>query len=161
VELTEPRKALDKAGARTRVVSPPKDEVQGWKHFDKGDKCVDVPLEQANADDFDALMLPGGVANPDQPRAIAKAVEFVRAFFKARKPVAAICHAPWTLTEAGVVQGRNVTSWPSLQTDLRKAGARWVDEEVVSDNGLVTRQEAGRHPGVQPQDHRGVRRSDR
>jgi protease I len=138
-ELIEPRKALDAAGAQTRVVSPAKGEVQGWKHFDKGEKVrVDVPLEQANADDFDALMLPGGVANPDQLRTMPKAVEFVRAFFAAGKPVAAICHAPWTLIEAGVVQGRTVTSWPSLKTDLMNAGARWVDEEVVTDNGLVT-----------------------
>jgi protease I len=121
------------------VVSPAKGEVQGWKHFDKGDKVrVDVPLDQASADDFDALMLPGGVANPDQLRTNPKAIEFVRDFFDAGKPVAAICHAPWTLIEAGVVQGRTVTSWPSLKTDLMNAGARWVDEEVVTDNGLVT-----------------------
>jgi protease I len=138
-ELLEPRKALDAAGAQTRIVSPAKGEVQGWKHFDKGEKVrVDVPLEQAKPDDFDALLLPGGVANPDQLRMNPKAVEFVRAFFQAGKPVAAICHAPWTLIEAGVVQGRTVTSWPSLKTDLTNAGARWVDEEVVTDNGLVT-----------------------
>ncbi|HEU4626692.1 MAG TPA: type 1 glutamine amidotransferase domain-containing protein [Steroidobacteraceae bacterium] len=138
-ELLEPRKALEEAGAQTRVVSPAKGEVQGWKHFDKGEKVrVDVPLEEANAADFDALMLPGGVANPDQLRMIPKAVEFVRAFFEAGKPVAAICHAPWTLIEAGVVKGRTVTSWPSLKTDLTNAGAKWVDQEVVTDNGLVT-----------------------
>jgi protease I len=139
VELTEPRKALEQAGAQTQVVSPARGEVQGWKHFAEGDKVrVDVPLDQARADDFDALMLPGGVANPDQLRTMPKAVEFVRDFFDAGKPVAAICHAPWTLIEAGVVQGRTVTSWPSLKTDLMNAGARWVDEEVVTDNGLVT-----------------------
>ena len=139
VELIEPRKALDAAGAETQVVSPASNEVQGWNHFDKADKVhVDVPLEQANADDFDALMLPGGVANPDQLRMIPKAVEFVRKFFDAGKPVAAICHAPWTLIEAGVVRGRTVTSWPSLKTDLVNAGAKWVDQEVVTDNGLVT-----------------------
>lgn len=138
-ELFEPRKALDEAGAQTRVVSPARGEVQGWKHFDKGDKArVDVPLEQANADDFDALMLPGGVANPDQLRMMPKAVEFIRKFFEAGKPVAAICHAPWTLIEAGVVKGRTVTSWPSLKTDLTNAGATWVDQEVVTDKGLVT-----------------------
>jgi protease I len=138
-ELTEPRKALQDAGAKTSIVSPMKGEVQGWKHFDKGEKVkVDVPLEQANADNFDALMLPGGVANPDQLRMNPKAIEFVRKFFDAGKPVAAICHAPWTLIEAGAVKGRTVTSWPSLKTDLTNAGAKWVDQEVVTDNGLVT-----------------------
>jgi protease I len=138
-ELLEPRKALDEAGARTSIVSPAKGEVQGWKHFDKADKVkVDVPLEQAKAEDFDALMLPGGVANPDQLRMNPRAVEFVRKFFAAGKPVAAICHAPWTLIEADAVKGRTVTSWPSLKTDLTNAGAKWVDQEVVTDNGLVT-----------------------
>ncbi|HUN75968.1 MAG TPA: type 1 glutamine amidotransferase domain-containing protein [Steroidobacteraceae bacterium] len=138
-ELTEPRKALDQAGAATSVVSPAKGEVQGWKHFEKADKVkVDVPLEQANASEFDALLLPGGVANPDQLRTQPKAVAFVKAFFEASKPVAAICHGPWTLIEAGVVEGRTMTSWPSLQTDLRNAGANWVDQEVVVDNGLVS-----------------------
>jgi protease I len=139
VELMEPRKALDQAGATTSVVSPAKGEVQGWKHFDKADKVqVDVPLEQANASEFDALLLPGGVANPDQLRMQPKAVEFVKAFFAAGKPVAVICHGPWTLIEAGVVEGRTITSWPSLKTDLRNAGANWVDQEVVVDNGLVS-----------------------
>jgi protease I len=138
-ELLEPRKALDEAGAETRVVSPVRGEVQGWKHFEKADKVkVDVPLAEANAEDFDALLLPGGVANPDQLRMIPQAVEFVRKFFTAAKPVAAICHAPWTLIEAGAVKGRTVTSWPSLKTDLTNAGAKWVDQEVVTDNGLVT-----------------------
>lgn len=138
-ELLEPRKALKEAGAKTQIVSPAQGEVQGWKHFDKGEKVrVDVPLERANADDFDALMLPGGVANPDQLRMNPKAVEFVRKFFDAGKPVAAICHAPWTLIEADAVRGRTVTSWPSLKTDLVNAGAKWVDQEVVTDNGLVT-----------------------
>ena len=138
-ELLEPRKALDDAGATTLVVSPAKGEVQGWKHFDKGDTVrVDVALEDASAGEFDALLLPGGVANPDQLRMLPKAVEFVRAFFSAGKPVAAICHAPWTLIEAGVVTGRTLTSWPSLKTDLTNAGARWVDQEVVTDQGLVT-----------------------
>jgi protease I len=138
-ELLEPRKALEEAGAKTQIVSPAQGEVQGWKHFDKGEKVrVDVPLDGANADDFDALMLPDGVANPDQLRMLPKAVEFVRKFFDAGKPVAAICHAPWTLIEADAVRGRTVTSWPSLQTDLKNAGANWVDQEVVTDNGLVT-----------------------
>jgi protease I len=138
-ELMEPRKALDEAGAETAIVSPVKGEVQGWKHFDKGEKVkVDVPLEQAKASEFDALLLPGGVANPDQLRMRPKAVEFVREFFEAGKPVAVICHGPWTLIEAGVVRGRTITSWPSLKTDLRNAGANWVDREVVVDNGLVS-----------------------
>jgi protease I len=138
-ELLEPRKALDQAGAKTSVVSPAQEEVQGWRHFDKGQKVrVDVPLEQADADDFDALMLPGGVANPDQLRVMPKAVEFVRRFFDAGKPIAAICHAPWTLIEVGAVKGRTMTSWPSLRTDLINAGATWVDREVVADNGVVT-----------------------
>jgi protease I len=139
VELTEPRKALEEAGAKTQVVSPAQGEVQGWNHFDKGDKVrVDVPLGSADAEDFDALLLPGGVANPDQLRTNPRAVEFVRGFFEAGKPVAAICHAPWTLVEAGVVNERSITSWPSLKTDLINAGAKWVDREVVTDNGLVT-----------------------
>ncbi|HET9107993.1 MAG TPA: type 1 glutamine amidotransferase domain-containing protein [Steroidobacteraceae bacterium] len=138
-ELTQPRKALQDAGAEALVVSPAKGEVQGWKHFDKGERVkVDVPLEQADAADFDALMLPGGVANPDQLRTMPQAVQFVRAFFEAGKPVAAICHGPWTLIEAGVVRGRTLTSWPSLKTDLVNAGAMWVDQEVCVDHGLVT-----------------------
>ncbi|MGH8295584.1 MAG: type 1 glutamine amidotransferase domain-containing protein, partial [Steroidobacteraceae bacterium] len=138
-ELTEPRKALENAGAETRVVSPAQGEVQGWKHFDKGERVkVDVPLEQGDAADFDALLLPGGVANPDQLRTNVKAVQFVRAFFETGKPVAAICHGPWTLIEAGVVRGRRLTSWPSLKTDLVNAGAMWVDEEVCVDHGLVS-----------------------
>jgi protease I len=116
-----------------------KEKVQGWNHYDKGDNfSVDVPLAQASAEDFDALLLPGGVANPDQLRMMPEAVEFIKNFFDAGKPVAAICHGPWTLIEAGVVRGRKITSWPSLKTDLRNAGAEWVDEEVVTDNGLVT-----------------------
>src|SRR3984957_74918 len=139
VELTEPRKALDEAGAKTQIVSPAKGHVQGWKHFDKADKFpVDVPLEHARAEDFDALLLPGGVANPDQLRTLPKAVAFVRAFFDSGKPVAAICHGPWTLVEADVVSGRTITSWPSLKTDLKNAGAQWVDREVVVDDGLVS-----------------------
>ena len=139
VELTEPKKALESAGARTRIVSPVKDRVQGWNHFEKGDRFpVEVPLGEAEARDFDALLLPGGVANPDQLRIIPKAIEFVREFFAGNKPVASICHGPWPLIEAGVVRGRTMTSWPSLKTDLINAGAKWVDQEVVTDNGLVT-----------------------
>jgi protease I len=138
-ELVEPRKALDEAGAETLIVSPMKGQVQGWKHFDKADKfAVDMPLEKADAEFFDALLLPGGVANPDQLRVLPKAVAFVRAFFDAGKPVAAICHGPWTLVEADVLSGRTITSWPSIKTDLKNAGARWVDREVVVDDGLVS-----------------------
>ncbi len=139
VEMTEPRKALEEAGAKTELVSPAKKEVQGWNHQDKADKFrVDVELEAADSGDYDALLLPGGVMNPDQLRTIPKAVEFVKSFFQQGKPVAAICHGPWMLVEADVVHGRAVTSWPSVKTDLRNAGAKWLDMEVVTDHGLVT-----------------------
>ena len=139
VELTGPKDALDDAGAKTSIVSPVKGEVQGWNHYEKGDKFkVDVPLEGAKAEEFDALLLPGGVANPDQLRMLPEAVAFVKSFFDAGKPVASICHGPWTLIEAGAVKGRTITSWPSIKTDLINAGAKWVDQEVVTDNGLVT-----------------------
>lgn len=139
VELTQPKQALETAGAQTHIISPQSDRVQGWNHFDKADYFpVDVALDSANPADYDALLLPGGVANPDQLRTQDQAVRFIKSFFEAGKPVAAICHGPWTLIEAGVVQGRTVTSWPSLKTDLRNAGANWVDQEVVVDNGLVT-----------------------
>src|SRR3984957_10084351 len=139
VEMTEPRKALDAAGAKTELVSPAKGKLQAWQHHDKGDKFpVDIELDVADPNNYDALVLPGGVANPDQLRTIPKAVQFVRSFFDEDKPVAAICHGPWLLVEANVVANRNVTSWPSLQTDLRNAGANWTDQEVVEDSGLVT-----------------------
>jgi protease I len=139
VELTGPKQALEESGAQTHIISPNKDAVQGWNHFDHADRFpVDVTLEQVNPDNYDALLLPGGVANPDQLRTQPKAVQFVKSFFAAGKPVAAICHGPWTLIEAGAVQGRKLTSWPSLQTDLKNAGADWVDQEVVVDNGLIT-----------------------
>lgn len=139
VEMTEPRKALREAGAQAQLVSPRPDRVQGWNHFDKAEVFpVDVPLSQARAEDFDALLLPGGALNPDQLRTLPEAVSFVRSFFEQHKPVAAICHGPWTLVEAGVVAGRTLTSWPSLKTDIRNAGGNWVDQEVVTDNGLVT-----------------------
>ena len=139
VELTEPRKALETAGAKTSIVSPGKGKVQGWNHFDKADYFdVDVALDQAKPQEFDALLLPGGVANPDQLRIIPQAVQFVREIFAAGKPVASICHGPWTLIEAEAVRGRRVTSWPSLKTDLKNAGADWTDAEVITDNGLVT-----------------------
>src|SRR5262245_52571735 len=139
VELTEPRKAIEQAGARAQIVSPAKGQVKGWNHTDWGEPFpVDVPLDQARPDDYDGLLLPGGVMNPDKLRMNKRAVQFVQAFFDAGKPVAAICHAPWTLIAAGAVGGRTLTSYPSLQTDLKNAGARWVDQEVVVDNGLVT-----------------------
>lgn len=138
-ELLEPRKALDEAGAATQVVSPADKKVKGWNHKEWGNEVpVDVSLDSAKAEEFDALLLPGGVMNPDQLRMNAKAVEFVKHFTEAGKPVAAICHGPWTLIEAGAVRGRTMTSWPSLKTDLKNAGATWVDKEVVSDKGLVT-----------------------
>ena len=139
VEMTKPRKALEEAGAETKIVSPKDREVRGWDLTDWGDKFpVDVPLNAARPEDFDALLLPGGVQNPDKLRAQPKAVEFVKAFFDARKPVASICHGPWTIIEAGAARGRKITSWPSLKTDLRNAGAEWVDEQVVIDGNLVT-----------------------
>lgn len=139
VEMTEPRKALEAAGARTQVVSPLDGSVRGWKHHDPADTFeVDVPLKMANPDDFDALLLPGGVVNPDALRIDEKAVAFVRAFVEAGKPIAAICHGPWTLIDAGGVKDRRMTSWPSLRADLRNAGARWSDQEVVVDHELVT-----------------------
>jgi protease I len=139
VELIEPRKALDQAGAETRVVSPKAGRVRGWKFTDWGDEVrVDAPLDQAKPEDFDALLLPGGVMNPDSLRMLPKAVAFAKAFFDAGKPVAAICHGPWTVIEAGAARGRQMTSWPSLKTDLRNAGANWVDKEVVVDQKLVT-----------------------
>lgn len=139
VEFTQPKQAFEAEGAQTFVISPQSDRVQGWNHFDKADYfAVDIPLDEANATDYDALLLPGGVANPDQLRTKDKAVQFVKSFFEAGKPVAAICHGPWTLIEADVVKSRKVTSWPSLKTDLSNAGAHWVDQSVVEDNGLVT-----------------------
>jgi protease I len=133
--------ALDQAGARTSVVSPkPKgDEVTGWKFTEWGDAAkVDVSLDQANPEDFDALLLPGGVINPDKLRMVPKAVQFVKSFFDSRKPVAAICHGPWTIIEAGEAPGRKIASWPSLKTDLRNAGAEWADKEAVRDGNLVS-----------------------
>jgi protease I len=138
-ELIEPKKALEAAGATVDVVSPQSGKVKGWQHKDWGQEVpVDRQLGGAAADEYDALLLPGGVMNPDRLRSNEEAVAFVKAFVDAGKPVAAICHGPWTLIEAGAVRGRTVTSWPSLKSDLRNAGATWVDREVVTDNGLVT-----------------------
>jgi protease I len=139
VEMTEPRKALDQAGAQTVLVSPQHDQVQGVNHDEKGDKFkVDTPLDRADADAFDALVLPGGVANPDRLRANKKAMQFVRSFVDAGKPIAAICHGPWSLVEVDALQGKRVTSWPSLQTDIRNAGGHWVDEVSVTDENITT-----------------------
>jgi protease I len=139
VELTGPWEALKKAGAELELVSLKDGEIQGFNHYDKADTFkVDRTVEEANAADYDALVLPGGVGNPDTLRMDENAVRFVQEFFEQGKPVGAICHAPWMLIEAGVVRDRTVTSWPSLTTDLRNAGANRVDKEVVVDNGLVT-----------------------
>jgi protease I len=138
-ELIEPRKALDQAGAKTQVVSPKDGKIRGWNHKDWGQEVsVDVPLKSAKPEDYDALLLPGGVMNPDQLRMIPEAVAFVKHFTDAGKPVAAICHGPWTLIEAGAVRGKTITSWPSLKTDLKNAGATWQDKEVIRDGNLVT-----------------------
>jgi protease I len=139
VELEAPWEALRQAGAETELIAPDSGEVQAFEHLDKGERFpVDRAVSEADPDDYDGLVLPGGVANPDFLRTDEDAVTFARAFFEAGKPVAAICHAPWTLVEAGVVDGRTLTSWPSLKTDIRNAGGTWVDEEVHVDGGLVT-----------------------
>jgi protease I len=139
VELTEPQRALQEAGAQTEIVSPEEGRVRGWAKTDWGEEFdVDVPLGSADPSRYDALLLPGGVMNPDNLRQDQRAVRFVHHFFDEGKPVAAICHAPWLLVEADVVRDRELTSYPSLRTDLENAGARWVDQEVVVDNGLVT-----------------------
>ncbi len=139
IELTSPCNALREASAEVHLVSPLESHVRAWKRTDwDGEYQVDVPLSRANPDDYDALLLPGGVMNPDSLRIDADALAFVRHVFEAGKPIAAICHAPWILIDAGVVQGCRITSYPSLQSDLRNAGAIWVDQEVVVDNGLVS-----------------------
>ena len=138
-ELTEPRKALDQAGATTVVIAPKDGEIKGWNHKDWGDKVrVDKTLDKVSPQDFDALVLPGGVMNPDRLRMNPMAVDFVRNFVATGKTVAAICHGPWTLLEAGVLKGRTLTSWPSLKTDLKNAGAKWVDQEVATDGQFIT-----------------------
>ncbi|HMB96606.1 MAG TPA: type 1 glutamine amidotransferase domain-containing protein [Tepidisphaeraceae bacterium] len=139
VEMTEPRKALDAAGAETVLISPSKGKVKGWKSTDWGDEFdVDLPLDRARESDFDALLLPGGVMNPDKLRRMPAVHQFVGSFFDAGKPVAAICHGPWTLIDTGVARGRKMTSYQSIQMDLKNAGVQWSDEPVVVDNGLVT-----------------------
>ena len=138
-ELQKPVQALKEAGATVEVVSPKSGEIQGYQHHDKGAMVrVDRVLAQANADDYDSIVLPGGVMNPDALRLEPRAIDFVRAFAEAGKPIAAICHGPWTLINAEAVEGKRMTSWPSLEADLKNAGADWVDEEVVVDRGLIT-----------------------
>jgi protease I len=139
VELEEPRKALEDAGADVEIVSIEEGEIQGFDHFDPANKVtVDRTVEEASPDDYDALMIPGGVGNPDLLRGDENAVSFVRGFHEAGKPLAVICHGPWMLVESGIVRGKRVTSWPTLQTDIRNAGGEWVDEEVVVDGTIVT-----------------------
>lgn len=138
-ELEKPMTALEEAGAIVTIVSPANEQIQGMNHADKGDKFdVDLALDRAKAEDFDALLVPGGLMNPDELRSTPAAVDFVRGFADAGKPIAAICHGPWVLIEAGIVKGRRLTSWPAIQTDIKNAGGEWVDQEVVVDNGLVT-----------------------
>ena len=139
IELTRPWEAVREAGAETELIAPEEGTAQAFNHLDKGDRFdVDRTFAEADAGDYDGLVLPGGVANPDQLRTVPAAVDFIRDFFEAGKPVGVICHGPWTLVEAGVLNGRTITSWPSLQTDIRNAGADWVDEEVHTDSGLVS-----------------------
>ena len=153
VEMVKPRQALEEAGAETTIVSPEQDTVRGWKFTDWGDEFrIDLPLDKAHADNFDALLLPGGVMNPDYLRMLPKAVEFVKSFFATERPVAVICHGPWTIIEAGAARGRRIASWPSLKTDLRNAGAECVDEEVVTDRNLVS----SRKPDDIPAFNRGM-----
>ena len=139
VEMTKPREALDEAGAETKIVSLKPGKIQGMHHADKGDKFdVDLTLDEARPEQFDALLIPGGLMNPDSLRSNDDALEFTRHFFRERKPVAVICHGPWVLIDAGVVRGRTLTSWPAIKTDVKNAGGKWINEEVVVDNGLVT-----------------------
>ncbi len=139
VEMTKPRAALDEAGAETKIISLKSGQIQGMNHADKGEKFdVDLTLADARPEEFDALLIPGGLMNPDTLRSTPEALEFARHFFDEGKPVAAICHAPWVLIDAGVVRGRTLTSWPAIKTDVKNAGGNWVNEEVVVDNGLVT-----------------------
>jgi protease I len=139
VEMTKPRAALEEAGADVKIVSPDSGQIQGMNHEKLGDKFeVDIELSAARPEEFDALMIPGGTMNPDMLRSTPEALEFTKHFFREGKPVAAICHAPWVLVDAGLVRGRKLTSWPAIQTDIKNAGGNWVNEEVVVDNGLVT-----------------------
>ena len=151
VEMVEPRKALDEAGAETRIVSPKNEQVRAWNFTEWGDEFpVDVALDHAQPQDFDALLLPGGVLNPDTLRTEPNAVAFAKAFFDDGKPVASICHGPWTIIETGAAHGRRMTSWPSLKTDLTNAGADWVDQAVVVDQNLVTSRNPDDIPAFNP-----------
>lgn len=139
IEMTEPKKALDQSGAKTFIISPAKGKVKGWKHTEWGDQFpIDVSLQAAKPEDYDALLLPGGVMNPDKLRMDPQAVKFIKAFVESKKPIAAICHGPWTLIEADGVEGKAMTSWPSIKTDLINAGANWQDKQVITDENLVT-----------------------
>lgn len=138
-EMTAPKKALEDAGFKTEIISPEKNKVKGWKHSKWGDEFpIDVPLEDANAKNYDALLLPGGVMNPDKLRMQPQAIDLIKQIFKAGKPIAAICHGPWTLINAEIVKGYKMTSWPSIKVDLINAGAKWVNETVVTDRKLIT-----------------------
>lgn len=153
VELLKPREALKNAGAETKIVSPKPGKIKGWNHVEWGEEIpVDQELENARPEDFDALLLPGGVQNPDKLRMQPKAVQFVKSFFQSGKPVAVICHGPWTILEAGEVKGLRITSWPSLKTDLKNAGADWVDQEMVRDRNVVS----SRKPDDIPAFNRGM-----
>ena len=152
VEMTEPRKALDAAGAETQLVSPKDGQVKAWKFTEWGDTFpVDMPLDSARPEDFDAILLPGGVINPDKLRTLPEAVAFAKAFFDAGKPEASVCHGPWTIIEAGAARGRRLTSWPSLKTDLKNAEAEWVSQQVVVDQGLVTSHKPDDIPAFNPE----------
>ena len=148
VELTEPWRAVEEAGGRPQLIAPDANKkVQAFNHLDRADTfTVEVAVGEADANTYDGLVLPGGVANPDHLRTVPEAVQFVKGFFDAGKPVAVICHGPWTLVEADVVRGRTITSWPSIKTDIRNAGGMWVDQEVCVDNGLVSSRKPGDLP---------------
>jgi protease I len=147
-ELVEPRRARDESGATTTLISPARDRLQAFKHHDQGDKFkVDIQLRVANPADYDALLLPGGVANPDTLRTMPDAVMFVKSFGAEGKPIAAICHGPWMLVEADLVRGHSLTAWPSLKTDVRNAGGKWIDREVVQDGKLTTSRKPDDIPG--------------
>jgi protease I len=151
VELTKPRKALDQAGATTELIAPKSGRIQAMKHIDKGDTFpVDRTIDQADPERYDGLMLPGGALNPDNLRQDRRAVEFVRTFFETGKPIAAICHAPWMLVEAGIVKDLTITSWPSLRTDVMNAGGTWVDKQVITDQGVVTSRKPDDIPAFNP-----------